>query len=261
VGLNRPLLNGIVNRIAFVGIELEGGWDAPVRGFDVIRDGSVVFERQRPRNIINPETGLIVGLTTPPPMPAYGIGEIVSPKLTVDQITDFMMRAYPQHVNDTCGLHVHMSFHNKLNYSRLMRQDYMDFVIDELRAFGNRMNIPREHMFWNRLDPDHPWTRQHCAHQFLADKQVLVKRKDFQSRGTEHSRYTFINYCEAQHHTVECRGLPMFATMEEGLAAVMATLDATNRYLSKIRLKESKIAVGIEALPEVIEEVGTFVRP
>jgi len=257
----RELLNGVVNRIALCGIELEGGWHEPVKYHDIRNDASVKFPVPIQKYVIDPQT-LQKTLWTDPnpqPYPRYDKGEIVSEKLTVAQVETFMRLAYPQLVNETCGLHVHMSFHHKLNYSRVMSEEYMRFVIQELKTWGEQNNIPPDHMLWNRLNPDHAWTRQHCAHTFLGDKQVLSKKKDYNSRGLPHSRYTFINYPEAMLHTVECRGLPMFEKVDEAISAVMCVLTTTNRFLSRIRQREQKVPAQIVARDTSYEEIGTVV--
>jgi hypothetical protein len=264
----RQLFNGVVNRIAGIGIELEGGWDAPVEGHTIVRDGSVKFVQPKMRRTIDPQTGLDRFVTVQEGLkfPKYEIGEIVSPgprnggPLTINNFADWLRRCYPQHVNETCGLHVHMSFYTKLNYSRLLTEDYMLFVIESLKNWGRKAGIPEDHMFWSRLDPTHPWTQQHCAHQFLGENQITINRKDFNSRGTPYSRYTFINYCHAQHNTLECRGLPMFSTADESIAAVGAVLDATNRYLSKMRLREKKFIVDVAVQPDLVQEFRSIIR-
>jgi hypothetical protein len=267
----RQLFNGVINRIAGIGIELEGGWDNPVPGHNIVRDGSVKFKEPKTRverdPITHAPTIVYVNPEEKNSFPKYDIGEIVSPAkpspLTIDTFADWMRLCYPQHVNETCGLHVHMSFYTKLNYSRLISPDYTPHIISELKEFGRKRGIPgtgQGAMFWNRLDPNHPWTLQHCTHLFLGDKQVLIRKKDYNSRGTSHSRYTFINYCEAQHHTVECRGLPMFEDVGLAIDAVAAVIDATNRYLSKMRLREKPSPIVVPERPVVYQEVGSIIR-
>jgi hypothetical protein len=262
----RQLFNGVVNRIAGIGIELEGGWDAPVKGHQIVRDGSVKFKQPKMPIITDPITG---ARTYGPPdgkFPKHEVGEIVSPgpnrggPLKIDTFEEWVRLCYPQHVNETCGLHVHMSFFTKLNYSRLLTPDYMDFVIESLGEWGRKAGIPGDHMFWNRLNPAHPWTLEHCSHQFLGENQIHIREKDFRSRGTPYSRYTFINYCHAQHHTVECRGLPMFETADEAVAAVGAVLDSTNRFLSKMRLREKRVVVDVPVLPDITQEFRSIIR-
>ena len=181
-----------------------------------------------------------------------------------EQVEAWVRAVYPQHVNPTCGLHVHMSFAHKLNYSRLMTPEFTPYMLDALRAWGQSEGLPEADPLWERLNrPDHP----HCSHQYLADKQVLMRKKDYQSRGTDHSRYTAINYCEAQHRgngsgtgTVECRVLPMFQEPDVAMRAIWAVVDNTNRFLSRIRQREKATEATVLARPEVFQEFGTTIR-
>lgn len=266
--MKRELINGVVNRVALVGIELEGGWDHSIKGEQIVRDGSVRFNGPRVEVMADVFTGerrnVVRGNER---LPQYDIGEIVSKAIPIGAVEAWLKKCYPHHVNETCGLHVHMSFYNKLNYSRLIVPDFTPFVVEELKAFGRATNIPAEQMFWRRLDPDHPWTREHCRHVFLGNQQVLVGKKDYNSRGTDHSRYTFINYCDKLHNTVECRGLPMFGNgpttpedVELALKAIMAVVTATNRFLSKQRSREKTVQVSITERPALFQEIGSVVR-
>lgn len=258
----RALFQGVINRIRLVGIELEGGWDKGVPKAlvpaGIIRDGSVEF---RPPDRYDDVTRMR--------MPEYAIGEAVSLPMQAEQAESFIRTCYPQHVNQTCGLHVHMSFYHRLNYSRLMTPEYMQFLIEELRRFGTQRAIPDDSMFWARLDPDNAWTRRHCAHVYLGDRQVAIDHKDYHSRGKEWSRYTFINYCDMQHNTVEVRGLPMFGTtgavttkadVDLAIDAVHCVITSTNRFLSRIRHREKKTNCFVEESYPVVQEIGHFVR-
>lgn len=271
----RTLLNGVVNRVALVGIELEGGWDGPVAGEEIIGDGSVHFDpAPAPRRLatILAEDAAAAAQRTQQPIisPKYRKGEIASKNgMPVEMLADWMKQCYPQHVNHTCGLHVHMSFFHRLNYSRLLVPEFTPFIIESLKQWGTRACVPDDHMFWNRLNPEHPWTREHCRHEYLGDNQVTVKRKDYNSRGTDHSRYTFINYCDGQHRTIECRGLPMFGTtgqlvtthdIEAATLAVMEVVNATNRYLSKMRQRERPVRIAVPEKCAVSQEFGSIIR-
>lgn len=264
----RPMLNGIVNRIANVGVELEGGWDAPVPGYQVVHDGSVKFRGTGEPQIgvrTNPAGQLEQFIVEAPgrggdnkkTIVRYAVGEIVSPILQISQLENFVTKCYPPHVNDTCGLHVHMSFTHRLNYSRLMDPAFTPHIIRAILLWGKTQEIPKDHIFWERVTNErHP----HCAHLYLGDKQVLQRGKDYHSRGTDYSRYTAINYCDAQHQTIECRVLPMFDTSQQALSAIMCVLDATNLFLSKIRQRERKTAGSVLERPMIFREVGSVVQ-
>lgn len=272
--MKRPRIGGVVNRILRVGIELEGGWDIKVEGEHMERDGSVKFDDPYSEVVVDPITRrkTLKDRAVPIPFPKYmDQAEVVSRPLACDieVIGEWVRRCYPQHVNDTCGLHVHMSFYNPLNYSRLMTEEYVHYMVRELGIWGRNEGLPPGHMLFNRLNPTHPWTLQHCSHVFLADKQAQVKKKDYNSRGKDYSRYTFINYPAAQHQTVECRGLPMFGTArqfttpEDAMLAtrsIVAVIIATNRFLSKIRRREERHWAIVDLQPESHSEFGAFVR-
>lgn len=270
MGAKREMFNGVVNRINLVGIELEGGWDNPIDGEHIVHDGSVKFPDPY-TEMVHDRLGRIVRVDrdVPLPHPQYEKGEIVSRPLTVNAVEEWIRKCYPQHVNQTCGLHVHMSFHYKLNYSRLMKPDYMQMMIEELRRFADAEQLPLDHNLRNRLNPNHPWTLEHCAHTFLADNQVQVTDKNYRSRGTKWSRYTFINYCEKQHNTLECRGLCMFGTANQlvtaadvdvAVRAVMTVINTTNRYLSKMKQREKAISVSVPLMEPAVTEVARIVR-
>lgn len=251
----RPKLNGWLNRIRLVGVELEGGWDEPPKGETIIKDGSVKFATARPSPARMAIEQLLDTTARParrpapePPAPVVGApaikGEIVSKPLPVEKIPGWVKHAYPKYVNETCGLHVHMSFHLKLNYSRLMTPEYTTWMVDKLRAWAETEKLPTDHPQWRRFNPDDSWTLQHCAHVYLGDSQSKISRKDYDSRGKPYSRYTFVNYCHnmqgenGPRGTVEVRGLSMPDDHATATRAIMTVLDATNEFLSKIKQKE-----------------------
>ena len=270
------MLNGFVNRLRLVGIELEGGWDTPPPGY--VRDGSVKFAQERPvrasfedmvmelrrdtqRRVVAPARRAVEApVAVQMPVPAVK-GEVVSNPLTVDQIEGWVRSVYPKYVNETCGLHVHMSFFHKLNYGRLMGgMAFTTWMVGKLRTWAEREGLPKDHPQWRRFDPDDPWTRQHCAHLYLGEAQARVTRKDYESRGKPYSRYTFVNYChdmpghDGPRATVEVRGLSMPDNPDTAIRAVMAVLDATNEFLSKIKQKErvERIRVQPKAVTEQV---------
>ena len=124
----RPRLNGFVNRIHLVGIELEGGWDEAPKGEEILRDGSVRFKEPQVGNPgpisvadlsnlqVSQEVAREVslrgavqvfrrassgqpGIATPPPstpsVPALK-GEIISPPIPAEKIAGWVRHAYPK---------------------------------------------------------------------------------------------------------------------------------------------------------------------
>lgn len=257
----------VKDRIAFIGVELEGGWtQAPKLG--VQRDGSVDFANiKAPRAMTHPENLYMMNDKERNAMraelekwklmniPQY-VGEIPSPKLSRKDLDPFMRDNYPQIINDTCGLHVHMSFHFLINYQRLMCPDFTGEMVKGLLGFAEQEKLAKSHPLWARLKkPDHP----HCAHTYCGDAQSKSKKKDYHSRGMAHSRYTAINYCFEQHRTVEVRLLSMMEGHEQGIRAVNSVLDITNRFLAKQRTRESKIVSRVPRSGSVSQSHRIFV--
>ena len=245
----RPKLNGFVDRVKLVGIELEGGWDTVPAGEHIEKDGSVKF----------PPSGELL-VASPNSLPAYK-GEITSKPLPISSITAWVSRVYPKYVNETCGLHVHMSFHHRINYSRLMTPKFTTWMVKTVREFAEREKLPDGHPQWPRVvNPNH----HHCAHLYLAEGQVRMTRKDYESRGKPYSRYTFVNYCDAQgqppRHTIEVRGLAMMDTADQATRGIMAVLHSTNEFLSKIREKERPERVAVRQREGSVQEFRSYLR-
>src|SRR3990167_5529350 len=90
------MLHGLVNRVQYIGIELEGGWNHDP-GWEIVRDGSVIFEPPRRTGLGQVIMGhdaqgrVTVSLgrpTDPPPSretPQFAIGEVVSRPMLPEQ--------------------------------------------------------------------------------------------------------------------------------------------------------------------------------
>lgn len=259
VNSKRRKLNGIVDRIRLVGIELEGGWDKAPEGETIIKDGSVKFLPQiRPPSLqpFDPSTVHDLFTTERLPVPAYK-GEIISRPITIEKIPRWVKHCYPKVVNESCGLHVHMSFYYNANYSRLMIPEFTPWIVGKVLAFAKAEELPRDHPQWDRVKKkNHP----HCAHLYLGEAQAKMTRKDYESRGKPHSRYTFVNYCDSQHHTVEVRGLAMMETADQAIRAIMCVVTGTNEFLSKLRQREKPERVVVSKKSEAQQEFRSYLR-
>lgn len=265
----------IKNRINAVGIELEGAWtrqvDQPIQ-----RDGSVEFpdapQQQQPsparvqrmgelhsairrglgtaaeRRIMQQEYEILAGAAMA--APNRTIGEIVLPPIAPDKFSEMVIKYYPDKVNATCGLHVHMSFPYRIYYHRLMTPAFTDTMVKSLQEWGEEEKLAKDHPLWGRVtDANH----RHCAHAYLGDNQVSITKKDYNSRGTPYSRYTAINYPLSQHGTVECRLLPMMETAEQGVRAIQRVIDTTNGFLHRARGREPRKIARVVGLPTLRE--------
>lgn len=199
-----------------VGIELEGGWNAMPRGYQIVRDGSVLH------------------------LTADYIGELVSEPLEVKKVEDWILKMYPAQLNDTCGLHVHQSFENKMNYQRLMDPSFPATIIACMTDWAKRVDLPKTNSLWNRLKGG----SEYCQHTFHADEQAGTVAKDYDKTRNGH-RYTVINYCFARNQTVECRLLPMMPTPELGASAVGEIIKVTNAFLVATGRREKSVEMRV----------------
>lgn len=201
-------------RIDKIGIELEGGWVAAPRGVNIIRDGSVAFTESEQLK-----------------MPLAHVGELPSPPLSLDKdagtyFEKWLKVSYPHAVNQTCGMHVHMSLKNVFSYNRLMTPKFQDTVISYIGKWATREGFDKGHPIWHRLAGN----SEYCQRVFAADAQARVTSKDYDHHRNGH-RYTIIHYCYGRLGTVECRLLPMMTTVEQAAKAIHELLNITNGFL------------------------------
>src|SRR3990167_5043534 len=242
------------NRVYLVGVELEGGWNKlPQPDVSIVRDGSVVIEPQplptdqatrflelsrkyQRGTIQESEIGEFQKLTRlmEKTRPKY-VGEIPSPPLDYGEVEKWMKTFYPQHVNNTCGLHVHMSFRTILTYQRLMAASYQATIIAELLKWAKAEGLSKDNPLWDRL----AGKSEYCQDKFWADDQVKTNRKDFDHNRPGH-RYTHISFRWGEHQTIECRTLPMFVDPNQSIRAVKEVISITNAFLVADARREPK---------------------
>lgn len=212
------------NRIARMGVELEGGWLTLPEGCKEPEADTSVFKDPITRLQKIP-TGFKVGeLALGPMQPA------------------FMRRAvtkyYPHKVDHTCGLHVHMGFETLYQYSLLADSPaYQETVIEYLSRWGKEEGLGERHPLWARLKGDSVY----CQKKFWPQAQMEQTRKDHDKERYGH-RYTMIHYCWGRYQTVECRLLPMMDTSVQAVRVVKRLLDITNAYL--LTVDKGKVKLG-----------------
>jgi hypothetical protein len=218
------VLHKAPNRIYRVGIELEGGWTKlPTGCRGLAHDGSVSIPSE--------------SAVSPP----LQLGELPSGVLTLMEWAVWLKANYPQKVNQTCGMHVHLSPRTALCYSRLMDPSYPGTVVAYIRRWAEREGLPSDHSMWPRVKGKSIY----CQHLYMADDQVRNVTKDH-NQGRQGHRYTVINYCHGRYGTVECRLLPMMDSVEQATRLVQEFIDITNGFLRATRRKELRAKVDVE---------------
>lgn len=193
-----------------VGVELEGGWHN--RPCGLTRDGSVHVD-------------------------ADHVGEVPSPVLTPENLLEWMDSVYPDLVNGTCGLHVHVSVRTVGLYSILMERDFYDHLKKSLEDWGKRSKVIARHPFWSRL---------RGANQYCLDEHVPEKQWQQQDKGCD--RYAILNYTWARYKTVEVRVLPAFKLKCVAKDAVLEVCNIFENYCrahSKERLTRATSDVAV----------------
>lgn len=219
----KGLLGKSPNRIYRIGIELEGAWTKlPVGCRGLQHDGSV----QVPRELGDPE---------------FHTGELANGPMTMEEWPKWLKANYPQRVNATCGMHVHLSPRTALAYSRVMDPSYPGTVVAYIRDWATKEGLPNDHCIWPRLKNKSIY----CQHLYMADDQVRNTNKDH-NRERQGHRYTVINYCHGRYGTFECRLLPMMADVAQAQRCIQHLVDITNAFLRATKRRESKLELQMD---------------
>lgn len=193
-------------RIKAIGVELEGGWDSPPPN-ELHRDGSVTVN-------------------------ANYVGEVSSSPLHDLAAMETWVRAnYPTRVNNSCGLHVHLST-NELNYSRLMEPEFNQFFegrMAEFLSIGLASGRPGYDLLRQRFQG----LNQYCQKKFIPAQQLFLK--DRYGDTATHPRYAQLNFCYGRHGTLECRMFPCFPSVDDGVAAVKSFYSTVFDYLGQFK--------------------------
>ena len=257
-------------RIAQIGLELEGGWDRKTKlspETRLVPDGSVhvsAFSAEKAaeyeailrllragHDLTDVQQKRYNKLTEEKQLAdqALRVGELPSPILSMKEKDGplywraWLKQFYPSHVNETCGLHVHMSFNRALTYQRCMDPTYPKTIIEYVTRWAERNRLARTHPLWPRVEGK----SEYCQHTYYATEQAkeAIKRNTRADHHRPGSRYSVVNYCWKQHHTFEVRLLPMFETVELAESAIAEVLAITNAYLFATRRREDTAVANV----------------
>jgi len=225
-------LGKVRNRLDLIGIELEGGWKHGgfPKGERFEKDASVFHDRTKSQRMMVKSLKI------------SHIGELPSSPMMPVAMAGWMKRCYPHMVDESCGLHIHMSFHTKKHYSLLMVPEFQKTIIVYMKDWAIAEKLAESHPIWERLNG----ANEFCNHEFHADLQVVETKKDY-DHFRKGNRYTAVAYRGGK--TIECRVLPMFDTMEQGVRALKRVMDITNACLVKVAEKLGPEILEIRDLP------------
>lgn len=217
INIDEHLGKPMKNRVALVGVELEGGWVTLPPGVAQLEHDGSVFQGQLPVG------AAYMGECTIGPLYPAGIGELLKTH-------------YPPKINHTCGMHVHMSFELLWQYHLLMVPEYQETVLHYLTLWAKEHpNVFGEkHHIWERL----AGKSRYCQKQFWPDAQAGTKRKGHDQTAYGH-RYTAIHYC-GRFNTIECRVLPMMPNTKLALSAINRLIEITNACVYELGRKRPR---------------------
>lgn len=282
MNLNDRLGKTKKSKIAGIGIELEGGWDAfPSGDTELHHDGSVQIIKKVVSNgcpelmaavqggtvhmdnrnryyYVSPSTGkrVIISRDEASTGSKYSpsiVGEAASPKLTRKSWEEWVRKYYPSTVNETCGLHVHMSFINIFCYQRLMVKDFQDTLVEYLGRWAAEKLASNHHIF-DRLAGHN----RYCKGAFFPAEQSMASQRLGRNGGEDPpnvpQRYTILNYCFKLHQTIECRVMPMFDTVDLAIGAIQLVLDTTDAFLSYQKREPKLVLTDPSQIESHVEE-------
>lgn len=147
-------------------------------------------------------------------------GELSSPPMAIEEMEAYVLANYPDHVDTSCGMHVHMSFTDEADYSRLMYPDFWDYFQESWAKWAPE-NLHPKSKFWDRFAGNN----RYCLKEFIPERQ-------WTQTGRSDARYRHLNFCWGIHRTLECRLLPMFKHKSTAVKAINHLFELVNTFLN-----------------------------
>lgn len=224
-------------KVVKVGIELEGAFKKRFKDREIHLDGSVTC----PKGVKE--------------WKERHLGEVSSPALDVEKVEAWVREHYPDAVNASCGLHVHVSFGEDKDkaFERLSTRKFYKFFLEEMEKWGKSEGFPPEHDFWARLHGKN----EYCKKAFVPSIQAKRRNKT----GTPQlgvtkggDRYCQLNFCYTLYGTVEARLLPGFPDVEVALRGISKIIGIFDAFLGETLTPEvSRMVIAIKGRPRKVE--------
>lgn len=131
----------------------------------------------------------------------------------------FFYSNFPEHVNSSCGTHLHISTKTIAEYNTVLCKDFYESFVEMLTRYGDdhHRSVPTEWM--ERLDGGN----EYCEDYYRPERQLVENRPC--------DRYSFLNYCYRTHGTFEIRVLPAFDNSDDLLRAIKYIVPWVNKYI------------------------------
>ena len=199
----KPIYTKPFEFIHKAGLELEGGWENPP-SFDIAGDGSVRCD------------GNVLGEAR------------TTPKDTMKGVFSEISTKYPDDIDASCGMHIHISIRNNAEYL-LADQKFRDYFLYRMGILSKYLRNAGHKVDYERFIYRFGDKNQYCRREFAPGKQL---------RGGNQRR-TMLNFCAYRNHkTIECRLLPMFEKISNAKMAAFEVIDTFEQYLKNVSKEE-----------------------
>lgn len=173
-------------------------------------------------------------------------GEIAShPLSSKGELDNWLNRVYPDSSNETCGIHVHASFHDLKNYAALMTQSFYEMFLGSLHSFGE-LHAKDHSIYWNRFIGNNTY----CRKIYNPSREI----------STGDGKYRLLNYSHfhrAGGRTFECRAFPAFQSKEVAREAIYTFLNIIRNFLIYYKPTEEEMKPYLEVLKECLKRNAT----
>lgn len=221
-----------------MGVELEGAWSranrsvvsAEVRGAKAVKDPSVH-----------------IGIGDP--------GEIITrPHSDLEELIADVDVLWPDHVHESCGMHIHTSL-VPLSMGIIASRDFYTYFKDQWDKWGKKEKLPSSHEFWRRLQGQN----KHARDEFVPEQQLRGTGNG--AKGSS-ARYTMLNfYAWEIHRTVECRLLPMFGDKNQGIRAIRHLAWVYDSYLAQYGFSNIVMEAASQIRGDTVVETYEYKTP
>ena len=186
--------------ITKVGVEFEGGWISRP-SFTVHSDGSVSCD------------GEIRGESHTDPVD------------NMKSLFDEIKAKYPDIVNQSCGMHVHISL-PELYYTFLTTSKFWEYFCTKMPAVIEMLKSSKKTVDYERFNSRFMGGNTYCKKEFRPHNQIWETHK-----GSD--RYTMLNFCYGLHHTMECRLFPMCESISNARLIITEYLHIVESFLAE----------------------------
>ena len=216
-----------------------------------IHDGSVAFPKSHKKRILDIYEGLKTkGKVIHSIQQLMLKGEVVSsPLKSLADLSQWIVKYWPDLTNNSCGLHYHVSFNTNGYYSALMTDHFNEYFKKSLAEFASQEKLNKifHDRFYNRTE----WARKYCKDTFHPEKQAYVTKKVYHDSCPD--RYTILNYCFGLHSTLEIRVFSAHMSPKMAVKCLHWWIGCVNQYLIDNYDNFAKTEIGVE---EVNIELG-----